>query len=377
MNVKKSVLIMAGGTGGHIFPGLALAQELKSRGYEIQWLGTRRGLEYRLVPEAEIKLHVLSIEGVRGRGFGALIKAPFLIAKAVLQAMQTIRQIQPGLVVGLGGFVAGPGGVAAKLMGVPLVIHEQNAIAGTTNKLLAVIAKKVLTGFPNAFNKSVVIGNPVRREITDIETPASRIQKNPESINVLVLGGSRGARAINELMPEVCLRVENICRANSDLPVMKLCHQTGDALIEETMALYKEKGIAINDQQSARAPDVVPFLSNMAEKFSWANLVICRSGALTVSEIACAGVASILVPFPYAIDDHQTANAKYMVEAGAAKLWQQAELSAAILADEVIEFLKAPAKLIEMATYARSQAKPNATRDFADECEKLYAVQIA
>lgn len=368
MSPERRILIMAGGTGGHIFPGLALAAELKSRGYHVDWLGTHRGLESRLVPEASIPLHFISIEGVRGRGALALLKAPFLILKAIYQASRVIRKISPMLIVGLGGFVAGPGGAAAKLLGRPLLIHEQNAVAGTTNRLLAVIASRVLLGFPGALHRGRVIGNPVRDEILAIEQPDVRLREKITALNILVLGGSRGARAINQLIPGMIARVANDTGRQIGELSLNVCHQTGEALFDETVEDYRQQGIALGGNVY-----VVPFLENMAEKLAWANLVICRSGALTVAELAAAGVAALLVPFPFAIDDHQTANGRFLVQAGGAKMWPQDELSVEILAQQVLAFMHDPAQLQAMANNARKQALPNATVHFADECEALVS----
>ncbi|WP_268987268.1 undecaprenyldiphospho-muramoylpentapeptide beta-N-acetylglucosaminyltransferase [Teredinibacter turnerae] len=367
---NSRVLIMAGGTGGHIFPGLALAAELQARGVSVEWLGTRRGLESRLVRDAGIALHFIDIEGVRGRGPAALLKAPFLVLMAIIQAAKVIRQFNPAVIVGLGGFVAGPGGAAAKLLGKPLVIHEQNAIAGTTNKLLSRIADRVLSAFPNVFAKAEVIGNPVRREIAEISEPKTRFSASPDQLNVLVLGGSRGARAINQLMPEVLSKVFSLSATQCAAKISVL-HQTGDALVDETLEAYNLHKIELGDQVQVTA-----FVDDMAAKLTWANLVICRSGALTVSELAAAGVASLLVPFPYAIDDHQTVNGQFLVGAGAAKMWQQSELSADTLAAQIIEFSEKPEALLQMAEHARAEAKPEATARFADVCQTFIVSEL-
>ncbi len=361
---------MAGGTGGHIFPGLALAAELQARGISVEWLGTRRGLESRLVRDAGIALHFIDIEGVRGRGLAALLKAPFLVLMAIIQAAKVIRQFNPAVVVGLGGFVAGPGGAAAKILGKPLVIHEQNAIAGTTNKLLSHIADRVLSAFPNVFAKAEVIGNPVRRDIAEISEPKKRISMASKQLNILVLGGSRGARAINQLMPEALSNVFSLSATHSAAKVSVL-HQAGDALIDETLEAYKLHKIELGDQVQVTA-----FVDDMAAKLAWANLVICRSGALTVSELSAVGVASLLVPFPYAIDDHQTVNGQFLVDAGAAKMWQQSELSAEILAAQIIEFSEKPEALLQMAEHARAEAKPETTVRFADVCQTFITSEL-
>ncbi len=352
----KKVLIMAGGTGGHVFPGLALADVLKQRGYRVEWLGTNAGIESTLVPNAGYKLNVINVSGVRGKGIVAILKAPMLIVRSVREAIEQLRQIQPQLVVGMGGFAAGPGGVAARYLKTPLVIHEQNAIAGTTNKILARLATKVLTAFPGALRKSECIGNPVRNEIESLPEPEQRFNKREDGLTrILVLGGSRGARTINILVPAALAKIDKNIR-------YKVWHQTGEKLLEETQSEYQRFGID---------GKVVPFIGNVSEALAWADLVICRSGALTVSELAAAGVGSILIPFPFAIDDHQTANAKYLTDSDAALLRQQKELSPEILAVMLNELLPDRTRLLKMAVNARAKAMPGAARRFADLCEEL------
>jgi UDP-N-acetylglucosamine--N-acetylmuramyl-(pentapeptide) pyrophosphoryl-undecaprenol N-acetylglucosamine transferase len=356
-----SVLIMAGGTGGHVFPALAVAEELRARGAIINWLGTARGIENRLVPAANINLHLIKVEGVRGRGLLGLVKAPFLIIYALLQAISVIRQIKPDAVLGFGGFASGPGGLAAKLLGIPLVIHEQNAVAGTTNRLLAKVANKVLSAFPDAFSDAgvaQVVGNPVREQIKNISAVQGRYaerlqQKLP--LQLLVVGGSLGAKAINELIP----------LALAELPIESrpvVWHQTGKAHAEATTALYMQH------QVSAK---VTEFIDDMAAAYAWADLVICRAGALTVSELMMAGVASILIPLPSAIDDHQTFNAKNLSGAGAGIALVQKDLTAAKLAALLLTELADRPHLMSMAEKAQQLAKPFAVAQVADICEEV------
>lgn len=369
MAAEKRLLIMAGGTGGHVFPGLALAGEMHARGYEIDWLGTTAGIEARLVPAANIPLHVLPVRGVRGRGIGALLLAPVQVLRSIWAALKIIRALKPGLVVGLGGYVAGPGGVAAKLAGIPLMIHEQNAVAGTTNRILAKIANQVLAAFPKALVGAKVIGNPVRAAFFQ---PAQKHEK--AGLNILVVGGSRGAQAINRLLPQTLQQL------GADAAHLTVLHQTGERLLDETEAAYAEAGIPIEGGQAnfpgAGERKVTAFIDDIPSAYQWADLVICRSGALTVSELAASGVASILIPFPYAIDDHQTVNGHYLADAGAAWLIQQKELTAGMLADKLRGFLGNPQELEQMGQKARLLSAPDATQVFADCCETYYGPSV-
>jgi UDP-N-acetylglucosamine--N-acetylmuramyl-(pentapeptide) pyrophosphoryl-undecaprenol N-acetylglucosamine transferase len=358
-----SVLIMAGGTGGHVFPALAVADELRARGATIQWLGTARGIESRLVPAANIKLHIIRVEGIRGRGLLGLVKAPFLIAYALLQAIEIIRQVKPQVVLGFGGFASGPGGLAAKIMNIPLVIHEQNAVAGTTNRLLAKVANKVLAAFPYSFDSAgstgeVVVGNPVRQQIKQMASVSDRYvarsqQKLP--LQLLVVGGSLGAKAINELVPAALSQLPLDAR-----PVV--WHQSGKAHAEATTALYVQHQVNVK---------VDEFITDMAAAYSWADLVICRAGALTVSELMTAGVASLLIPLPSAIDDHQTFNAENLSRIGAGVALVQKDLTAAKLAALLITQLADRNHLMSMAEKAQQSAKPDAAAQVADICEEV------
>jgi UDP-N-acetylglucosamine--N-acetylmuramyl-(pentapeptide) pyrophosphoryl-undecaprenol N-acetylglucosamine transferase len=349
------VMIMAGGTGGHVFPALAVATELRERGHDVQWLGTERGIEARLVPENNIPLHCIDVVGLRGKGFKALLKAPFGIFRAVRQAMAVLREQRPNVVLGLGGFASGPGGVAARLLRIPLVIHEQNAVAGTTNKMLAKIASRVMTAFPYTLPRGECCGNPVRAEISNLLAPAERLIRADSTPHLLVLGGSLGAVAINELIPEAMRRLPA-----EDRP--KIWHQTGRDRALATSDVYSSFGIEAH---------VVPFIDDMAEAYGWADLVVCRAGALTVSELTAAGVAAIMVPYPYAIDDHQTRNADLLAAAHAGEVVQQRDLSPEKLAVMLQKLLPNRDELIAMAVRARDLSLPNAAQVVADACQEV------
>jgi UDP-N-acetylglucosamine--N-acetylmuramyl-(pentapeptide) pyrophosphoryl-undecaprenol N-acetylglucosamine transferase len=351
-------LIMAGGTGGHVFPALALARELRARSWQVVWLGTRRGLEARLVPAEQIAVEWLSVSGLRGKGALVWLSAPLKLARALLQALAVIRRRRPALVVGLGGFVAGPGGVAAWLLRRPLLIHEQNAIAGFTNRCLAHLARRVLTAFPGSFAAPVhaqVVGNPVRREIAELPPPSQRFALRQGPTRVLVVGGSQGATRLNAMVPFA------LARAAATQP-FDVQHQSGERWIEAARRNYAEAGMAARLQ---------PFIEDMAAAYGWADLVICRAGALTVSELAAAGVGAILVPFPAATDDHQTRNAAILVDDGAAVMISERELSAERLASELLRLCNGRGRLLAMAERARALARPRATQDLADACADL------
>lgn len=350
----KSVVMMAGGTGGHVFPALAVAQHLQAQGVNIHWLGTKNGIEADIVPQNGFAISYLEVQGVRGQGLARLLLAPFKIILAILAAMRVLRTVKADCVIGLGGYVTGPGGVAARLLGKPLIIHEQNAVAGFTNKQLAHIATQVLQAFPAAFaasSKVTTTGNPVRPVIANLPPPEQRYQARQAALQVLILGGSQGAVALNERVPEALALV-----AQQQLLVIR--HQTGKKQVELTAQRYQQLGLNA---------EVQPFISDIAEAYGWADVVICRSGALTVSELAAAGVASVLIPYPHAVDDHQTANGRYLSEAGAAILCPQAQMSAETLAETLKPLLSRP-KLLQMATIARKLAQPQATATVAQFC---------
>jgi UDP-N-acetylglucosamine--N-acetylmuramyl-(pentapeptide) pyrophosphoryl-undecaprenol N-acetylglucosamine transferase len=348
-------LIMAGGTGGHVFPALALARELRARSWQVVWLGTRRGMEARLVPAEQIPVEWLSVSGLRGKGALVWLTAPLKLLRSLAQAVAVIRRRRPALVVGLGGFVAGPGGVAAWLWRVPLLIHEQNAIAGFTNRCLAHLARRVLEAFPGSFGADVqaqVVGNPVRREITQLPPPSQRFASRQGAIRVLIVGGSQGATRLNAIVPFALARV----MPSSALEVL---HQSGERWLDAARNSYAQAGVAARLQ---------PFIEDMAQAYGWADLVICRAGALTVSELAAAGVAAILVPFAAATDDHQTCNAAYLVREGAAVMLVERELTAESLAAELLRLCAGRGKLLAMAERARALARPQAAEALADAC---------
>jgi UDP-N-acetylglucosamine--N-acetylmuramyl-(pentapeptide) pyrophosphoryl-undecaprenol N-acetylglucosamine transferase len=351
-------LIMAGGTGGHVFPGLALAHELRARSWQVVWLGTRLGLEARLVPPEHIPLEWLSVTGLRGKGALIWLTAPLKLTRALAQALSVIRRRRPSLVVGLGGFVAGPGGLAAWLLRKPLLIHEQNAIAGFTNRCLSHCARRVLEAFPGSFAagvKAEAIGNPVRREITQLPPPSQRFATRQGPIRVLVVGGSQGAARLNAIVPFALARVS----LSTPLDVL---HQSGERWIESARASYAQAGMNARLQS---------FIDDMAAAYGWADLVICRAGALTVSELAAAGVAAILVPFAAATDDHQTGNAAFLVNEGAALMIAERDLDIERLAAELAPLCAGRGKLLALAERARALARPRAAQQLADACVEL------
>ncbi|EKD73257.1 MAG: Undecaprenyldiphospho-muramoylpentapeptide beta-N-acetylglucosaminyltransferase [uncultured bacterium] len=356
MTKLRRVLIMAGGTGGHVFPGLAVAKRLCEKGIQVEWLGTRKGLEATLIPtETEIPLHFITISGVRGKGIKDILLAPIRLTVAIWQALRIIRRLQPDVVLGMGGFASGPGGIASWLLGYPLVIHEQNAKPGTTNKWLAHRAKKVLEGFPHTFAKRkqvVTIGNPIRKEIADLPPP---IRQNKTHCNLLVLGGSLGAAAINQLLPEALAKLPEALRP-------QVYHQTGEKHYAATLTAYQQAGLTAN---------IVPFIKKMDQAYAWADIVLCRAGALTITELCAAGRGAILVPFPYAIDDHQTANANFMAQQNAALLVQQATLTADKLAEILAGLIQSPERYQAMAEAAYALRQINATEQVLAICEEI------
>jgi UDP-N-acetylglucosamine--N-acetylmuramyl-(pentapeptide) pyrophosphoryl-undecaprenol N-acetylglucosamine transferase len=345
------VMILAGGTGGHIFPALAVAEELRSRGCELRWMGTQAGMEARLVPKEGIPIEWLAVSGFRGKGLKAKLLAPAKLLLACWQAGRILRRYKPDVVLGMGGFVAGPGGVMAKLLGIPLVIHEQNRIPGTTNRLLVKWAQKTLEAFPDSFPAkwdAVCLGNPLRRAIVDAMAVAK--SERTEIPKLLVVGGSLGAKALNEIVPQAV--------ALSGVKI-KVRHQTGEAMRAETEALYVRLGVEA---------EVVPFIQDMAEAYRWADLAVCRAGAMTLSELAAAGLPAILVPFPYAIDDHQTANARFFSEAGAARLIPQTQLTPDYLAEELKVLIHERERISDMSQKTRGLARLDAAQKVADVC---------
>ncbi|MCU1717619.1 undecaprenyldiphospho-muramoylpentapeptide beta-N-acetylglucosaminyltransferase [Pseudomonas sp. 5P_3.1_Bac2] len=347
-----NVLIMAGGTGGHVFPALACAREFQARGYSVHWLGTPRGIENELVPAAGLPLHLIDVTGLRGKSKLSLLKAPLQLLKALWQARKIVRELQPVCVLGMGGYVTGPGGLAAWLHGAPLIIHEQNAVAGTANRSLLRFASRVCEAFPNTFaasDKRRTTGNPVRPELFLSQPRAALQQRQPR---LLVLGGSLGAEPLNKLLPQALALVAPELRPH-------VFHQAGKQHAQITAERYREVAVQA---------EVAPFIQDMAKAYAEADLVVCRAGALTVSELAAAGLPAFLVPLPHAIDDHQTRNAAYLASEGAAVLLPQRSTDAATLAAQLTEVLMHPAQLNTMAETARRLAKPEATHSVVDIC---------
>lgn len=347
-----NILIMAAGTGGHVFPALACAEEFTARGYQVHWLGAGRGMENELVPAAGYTLHTLNVTGLRGKGIASLLTAPFKLLAALWQAKRLINELKPVCVLGMGGYVTGPGGLAAKLSSVPLIIHEQNAVAGTANSALAHFASRICEAFPNTFKKRkncITTGNPVRESLF-LTTARDDIAQRP--VNLLVLGGSLGAEPLNKLVPAALAKIPNELR-----PVVN--HQAGRNNDEVTRERYLSAAVEAK---------VVPFISDMAGAYTWADLVICRAGALTVSELAATGLASFLVPLPHAIDDHQTRNAEFLAKQGAAVLLPQHATDAARLAAQLTEVLMNKQRIKAMGEQAHVLAQPDATQRVVAAC---------
>ena len=351
--MARSILIMAGGTGGHIFPALAVADVLRSEGWKVIWLGAPNSMEAELVPKHGYEMALVRFSGLRGNGLIRKLMLPFNLLIALWQSVVAMFRYRPDVVLGMGGYITFPGGVVAALLRKPLVIHEQNSVAGMSNKALAKLASKVLSGFPDVLKRAEWCGNPVRENIAALAAPEQRYKARQGVLNVLVVGGSLGAKALNECMPQALF-----CMPQEIEP--KVIHQTGKKNFEEVKALYEEAGIAA---------DIKPFLDDMAHYYAWADVVICRAGALTVAELAAAGVASILVPFPFAVDDHQTGNAKFLSDKGAAILLPQNELVARKLAAILEEITRE--KALGMAVAARALAQPDAAQCVAKVCKEL------
>jgi len=350
--------VMAGGTGGHVFPALAVAEALREQGAQVFWIGTRRGLESRLVPEHGFEMEWMRIEGLRGKGVLAILSGPWRLLRALAQARAILRRRRPGVVLGMGGFVSGPGALAARALGIPLLIHEQNSIPGLTNQWLARIATRVFEAFPGSFphaRRALATGNPVRRTIADLPPPGARFAGRSAPPRLLVLGGSLGAKALNETLPQALAR----------LPA-RLCpqvrHQAGERTLDLARAAYAQAGVQA---------EVIPFISDMAQAYAWADLVVCRAGALTIAELAAAGVGAILVPYPHAVDDHQVGNAAFLADSGGARLIIQRDLTPSLLADLLAELLGDRAQLLAMAEAARARATPDAVDRIAAACLEL------
>lgn len=344
------VMILAGGTGGHIFPALAVAKVLRARGVPVTWLGAHGAMETRLVPQHDIPLDTIAISAVRGKGKLTLLGAPLRVFNAIRSAGKVLRQRNPRAVVSFGGFAAGPGGMAARLQGRPLLVHEQNRAPGFTNRVLAKFARRILTGFPGSFAASEeVVGNPVRGEIAALPVPSLRLAGRSAPLKLLVLGGSQGARALNLALPQ----------ALAALPELRIevRHQCGEKMRDDAVNAYAQAHVAAS---------VETFIADMAAAYAWADLVVCRAGASTLAELCAVGIGSVLVPFAAAVDDHQTKNAMYLVERGAAVLLKQDDQLAAHLQDTLRELANDPARRLAMADAARSLAKPDAAERIAD-----------
>ena len=354
MTQPKTLMVMAGGTGGHVYPAMAVADHLKTLGWNIVWLCTEGGMENRLIANKGYEKAMITMRGVRGKGLLGWLLLPVKLSIALTQSYKAIVQSKPSLVLGMGGFAAFPGGLMAWLLRKPLVIHEQNSVAGLTNKTLARFAKKVLAAFPAAFgDRAVLVGNPVRKEITQIAAAEERFNDRTGALRLLVVGGSLGAQALNEVLPKALAEI-----APAQRP--QVVHQAGEKHIATLQGNYQAAGVQA---------EAVAFIEDMAAMYAWADVVICRAGALTVAEVSAAGVASVLVPFPHAVDDHQTTNARYLSDAGAAILVPQPEFTV----PKVVALLKdlSRERCLDMATKARALGKPEATKAVAEICMEL------
>jgi UDP-N-acetylglucosamine--N-acetylmuramyl-(pentapeptide) pyrophosphoryl-undecaprenol N-acetylglucosamine transferase len=353
----RPVLIMAGGTGGHIFPGLAVADELRARGVPVAWLGAVGGMETKVVPAHGIELHTVAVGGLRGKSLKTRLLAPLMLARALLSSLAVLRRLRPRSVLSMGGYAAGPGGVAARLLGRPLLVHEQNGVAGYTNRKLAAHARRVLAGFAGTLPDAEWVGNPVRAAIAVLPPPTERMAGRDGTPRLLVLGGSLGARALNLALPQALALLPPERRP-------EVRHQCGVRGLDEAREAYARAGVAA---------EVTPFVDDMAAAYGWADLAVCRAGALTVAELAAAGLGAVLVPFPHAVDDHQTRNGEALVAAGAAELIQERDLDITRLARRLDALLHDRARLRAMAAAARRLAKPDAAATIADACLEVAA----
>lgn len=353
----QGVLIMAGGTGGHIFPGLAVAEVLRRKNIPVRWLGAEGGMETRTVAEAGIDLDLVAISGLRGKGLMRWIRMPLMLGRAVWQARRLLEANRPGCAVSFGGYAAAPGGIAAWTKGIPVVVHEQNRIPGMTNRLLTRFARKILQGFPGTFPENMAAidsGNPVRREVAMLADPQTRLAGRTGAVRVLITGGSQGAQVLNLVVPEALKLLPSSIN-------FEIRHQAGSERVAEAQNAYATAGIDA---------EVKPFIKDMAAAYAWADLVICRSGALTVAELAAAGVASVLVPFAYAVDDHQTRNAEYLANSKAAIILPQGSLDAQVLATALEPLMSDREVLLSMAIAARKLALPDAAEKVVEACSE-------
>lgn len=354
---NNKVIILAGGTGGHVMPALAVAKALVDQGIAVHWIGTRSGMEAKLVKAAGFPLSFIDIQGLRGKKFSAWLLAPWRITKALWQSYRILKKERPQALLSMGGYVAGPGALAGLLLGKPLIIHEQNAIPGTTNRFLARFAQQIMVAFPEVFSqytaKVIYAGNPIRADLLHIPSPEVRLApRADEPIRVLVLGGSQGAMRLNEVVPQAMALLDPTIRPS-------IIHQCGQDKIAQTEAVYAQSDIPVQ---------IVSFIDDMAKAYSEVDVIIARSGALTVAEIAAVGVAAIFIPFPFATDDHQTANAQFLSDHGAAILLPQTDLTPQILAQHLQNFIQNPKQRLAMAMASRALGKPTATSVVAQRC---------
>ena len=352
---QKTALIMAGGTGGHIFPGLAVAEELRARGWRVHWLGAPGSMESRIVPQHGFPLELIDFSGVRGKGLATLALLPLCLLRAFWQALQVVRRVKPDVVVGLGGYITFPGGMMGVLCGKPLVLHEQNSVAGMANKVLAGVADRVFTAFPGVLKKAQWVGNPLRAAFTRQAAPSERFVGRTGPLRLLVVGGSLGAQALNDIVPRALALIPAENR-----PVVT--HQSGATQIDTLRANYQAAGVQA---------ELTPFIDDTASAFAAADIIVCRAGASTVTEIAAVGAAAVFVPFPFAVDDHQTTNARFLVNAGGGWLVQQSDLTPEGLAKMLLNSERTA--LVDIAEKAKNMQKINATREVVAACEELSA----
>ncbi len=352
---QYTLMVMAGGTGGHVYPAMAVADVLLEKGWRVVWLCTQGGMENRLIADKPYEKTMIQMHGVRGKGIRTWLTMPMAVFRALMQSMLALRKYQPNVVLGMGGFAAFPGGIAAKLLGKPLVIHEQNSVAGLTNRVLAKLANRTLCAFPNALADSEMVGNPVRADICHLPAPLVRMAKRAGKLRILVVGGSLGAQALNQTVPAALAMLEPNQRP-------EVVHQAGTQHIQDLQHHYRRYDIEADCRE---------YLQDMAHWYAWADFVICRAGAMTIAELSSVGLGSLLVPFPYAVDDHQTSNAHYLVEAGAALLIQQKDFNAEGLADVLVSLNHDQCLL--MAEKAHQLGKPKAAHLVAHCCEELVA----
>ncbi len=352
-SVSKTILIMAGGTGGHIYPALAVADVLLERDWNVVWLGSRAGMEMRVVPEHGYDIRAIRFGGLRGKGIVRMALLPLNLLVAFWQSARVVFSVRPDVVLGMGGYVSFPGGMMAGLFLRPLVVHEQNAIEGLANRVLAMLADRVLEAFPGTLSGAICTGNPVRQSVIDIADPQQRFADRTGSLRLLVIGGSLGSKTLNETVPDALALLPQESRPT-------VTHQSGRQHVAALEAAYRSAGVEA---------EMVAFIDDIASAYSQADLVLCRAGAITIAEIAVAGVASVLVPFPFAVDDHQTVNARYLADSDAAVLIQQKDLTPSRLAGVLLEFTRE--RLAQMASRARALGKASAAGDVADNCAAM------